>query len=106
MEKEKQKMEKLEAHFEERTSKLASIMISHKKGEDLMDIDMKDDSEFDKMADSDIEGLNKADEDLNQFKIVHHKKGKPRQVLRSSVRVGDKSTKILEKATTKKEKNF
>jgi hypothetical protein len=31
MEKEKQKMEKLEAHFEERTSKLASIMISHKK---------------------------------------------------------------------------
>jgi hypothetical protein len=106
LEKEKHEMEKLEAHSEERTSKLASIMNSHKKGEDLMEIDKMDESVFDMLAYDDIEGLNEADEDLDQFKIVHHKIGKFTQVLKSSVKVGDKSTQILEKATTKKKKDF
>jgi hypothetical protein len=51
LEKEKLEMEKLEAHFEERTSKLASNMMSLRDEGDLMDADKQLEGEEEIMAD-------------------------------------------------------
>jgi hypothetical protein len=96
-------MEKLDAYFEEKTSKLSALVKFQKEGADLMEIDGKGELRDENMAGGEVENLDDDEEDLDQFKIVHHKKGTVRKVLRTSERVGDKNAKILEKATGKKE---
>jgi hypothetical protein len=102
LEKERTEMEKLEAHFEERTSKLASKMMIPREGVDLMDVDKLMDREEEYMADGEVEISKEEENELDQFKIVHYKKEAVHKLLRSSVRVEDKSMKILDKATAKK----
>jgi hypothetical protein len=71
-----------------------------------MEIDGKDEFMEENLADREGESLDVDEEDIEQFKIVHHKKLSVRKMLRTSDRVGDKSVKILEEATSKKEKGL
>jgi hypothetical protein len=99
-------MEKLDAQFEEKTSKLSAMLNFQKEGTVLMEIDGRDEVTDENMADGEVENLDEDEEYVEQFKIVHHKKGPIRVMLRSSDGVGDKNAKILEKATNKKEKDL
>jgi hypothetical protein len=86
-------MEKLDAYFEEKTSKLSALVKFQKEGADLMEIDGKGELRDENMAGGEVENLDDDEEDLDQFKIVHHKKGTVRKVLRTSERVGDKNAR-------------
>jgi hypothetical protein len=106
LEKEKLEMEKLEAHFEERTSKLASNMMSLRDEGDLMDVDKQLEGEEEIMADGEVDDFKEDATEIEQFKIVHHKREVVNKMLRSSVRVEGKNMKILDKAAAKKEQDF
>jgi hypothetical protein len=88
LEKEKKEMEKLDAQFEEKTSKMAAAFNFQKEGAVLMEIDCRDEGTDENMANGEVENLDEGEEDVEQFKIVHHKKVPVRTMLRSSDRVG------------------
>jgi hypothetical protein len=102
LKKERMEMEKLEAHFEERTSKLASQMMIPWDGVDLMDVDKLMDGGEENMANGEVENSKEEENELDQFKIVHYKKEAVHKLLGSNVRVEDRCMKILDKATAKK----
>jgi hypothetical protein len=106
LEKEKLEMEKLEACFEERTNKLASNTMSLRDEGDLMDVDKQLEGEEEIMADGEVDDFKEDVAEIEQFKIVHHKREAINKMLRSSVRVEGENMKILDKATAKKEQDF
>jgi hypothetical protein len=101
LKKERMQMEKIEAQFEERSSKLASHMMIPRDGVDLMDVDKLMDGGEENMAHGKVENSKEEENELDQLKIVHYKKV-VHKLLRSSVRVEDKSLKIIDKAIAKK----
>jgi hypothetical protein len=102
LKKERMQMERIEAHFEERTSKLASHMMIPRDAVDLMDVDKLMDGGEENMASGEVENSKEDENELDQFKIVHYKKEVVHKLLRSSVRVEDKRLKILDRSTVKK----
>jgi glyceraldehyde-3-phosphate dehydrogenase/erythrose-4-phosphate dehydrogenase len=98
LENDKTAMKKLDAKFEERTSKVSKLLNIQKKESDWMEIDRKD-------MRTKIEMSGDEDE-VDQFSIVSIKKRKVTLAARSSKTVEEKSSKILDKAMDKKRKRI
>jgi hypothetical protein len=106
LENDKTTMKKLDAKFEERTSKVSKLLNIQKKESDWMEIDRKD-MTTKEGGDGETKIEMSGDEDeVDQFSIVSIKKGKVTLAARSSKTVEEKSSKILDKAMDKKRKRI
>jgi hypothetical protein len=106
LENDKTAMKKLDAKFEERTSKVSKLLNIQKKESDWMEIDRKD-MRTKEGGDGETKIEMSGDEDeVDQFSIVSIKKRKVTLAARSSKTVEEKSSKILDKAMDKKRKRI
>jgi hypothetical protein len=106
LENDKTAMKKLDAKFEERTSKVSKLLNIQKKESDWMEIDRKDmRTKEGGDGETKIE-MSGGEDEVDQFSIVSIKKGKVTLAARSSKTVEEKSSKILDKAMDKKRKRI